>query len=30
MASPSIANSNRLIGWIREMSLLRQAIGQAA
>jgi hypothetical protein len=30
LASPSIANSNRLAGWLRRMNALRQAIGTAA
>jgi hypothetical protein len=30
VASPSFKNSNRLVGWMREMGALRQAIGCAA
>jgi hypothetical protein len=30
LASPTFKTSNRLVGWIREMELLRRAIGQAA
>ena len=30
LASPSFKTSNRLVGWIREMGLLRHAIGCAA
>jgi hypothetical protein len=30
LASPGIGNSNRLVGWVREMGQLRQAIGRAA
>jgi hypothetical protein len=30
LASPSIAISNRLLGWLRNMDSLREAIGTAA
>ena len=30
LASPTFENSNRLVGWIREMGLLRHAIGRTA
>jgi hypothetical protein len=30
VASPTIENTNRLVGWLRGMEALRQAIGAAA
>jgi hypothetical protein len=30
VASPTIASSNRVVGWLQQMDVLRQAIGTAA